>query len=165
MAQRNVSELLAGAVVLAVAAGFLGYAVTHTGRGAVNGITLHANFEHADGLNTGSDVTLAGVRIGRVVAADVDPKTYQAAITFSVRADVQLPVDSSAEISSDGLIGGKSLALVPGGDDKMLADGGRIQITQSAASLENMLGKFIFSVSDLSSNVQKSLKEKQAAPK
>ena len=66
---------------------------------------------------------------------------------------------------SDGLLGGKALTIVPGGDDKMLADGGQIKITQSAASLEQMLGKFIFSVSDLSSNVQKSLKENQAAPK
>ncbi|MDR3524157.1 MAG: outer membrane lipid asymmetry maintenance protein MlaD [Acetobacteraceae bacterium] len=165
MAQRNVSELLAGAAVLAAAIGFLGYAVAHTGRGSVSGVTLHANFERADGLSPGSDVTLAGVKIGRVVATDIDAKTYQAAITFTVRPDIRVPADSSAEISSDGLVGGKSLSIVPGGDDKMLADGGRIQITQSAASLEQMLGKFIFSVSDLSSNVQKSLKENQAAPK
>jgi len=165
MAQRNVSELLAGAVVLAVAVGFLGYAVANTGRGSVGGVTLHANFERADGLSPGSDVTIAGVKVGRVVATDIDAKTYQAAITFTVRPDIKVPTDSSAEISSDGLVGGKSLSIVPGGDDKMLADGGRIQITQSAASLEQMLGKFIFSVSDLSSNVQKSLKENQAAPK
>ena len=165
MAQRNVSELLAGAVVLAVAAGFLGYAVTHTGRGSVSGITLYANFEHADGLAPGGDVTLAGVRIGRVVSTDIDPKTYQAQIAFTVRTDVKIPVDSSAEIDSDGLLGSKALSLVPGGDDKMLGDGGRITITQSAVSLEQMLGKFIFSVNDLSTNVQKSLKENQAAPK
>lgn len=165
MAQRNASELIAGAVVLAVAAGFLGYAVTHTGRGAASGYTLHASFERADGLSAGSDVMVAGVKVGRIVATDVDPKTYQAQIAFTIRPDVKLPTDSSAEIASDGLLGGKVLSLVPGGDDKMLADGGRIQITQSAVSLEQLLGKFIFSVSDLSSNVEKSLKEHQAAPK
>lgn len=163
MAQRNLSELVAGAVVLSVAIGFLGYAVANTGRSSSSGYLLSANFERIDGLNPGSDVRLAGVKIGRIVAARIDPKTYQAQITFSVQDDVKLPTDSSAEISSDGLLGGKVLSLVPGGDDKLLANGGRITITQSAVSLEQLLGKFIFSVGDLSSNVQKSLKENQAA--
>jgi phospholipid/cholesterol/gamma-HCH transport system substrate-binding protein len=165
MAQRNVSELVAGAVVLVAAAGFLGYAVTHTGRGATSGYTLHASFDRADGLAAGSDVLVAGVKVGRIVSTDVDPKTYQAQITFTVRPDVRLPIDSSAEIGSDGLLGAKELTLVPGGEENMLADGGRIQITQSAVSLEQLLGKFIFNVGELSSNVEKSLKEKQAAPK
>jgi phospholipid/cholesterol/gamma-HCH transport system substrate-binding protein len=164
MAQRNVSELLAGAVVLAVAVGFLGYAVVHTGRTAASGYTLSANFDRIDGLSPGSDVRIAGVKVGRITEASIDPKTYQAQIKFTVQPDVKLPTDSSAEISSDGLLGNKVLSLVPGGDDKMLPDGGRVQITQSAVSLEQLLGKFIFSVGDLSSNVQKSLKENQAAP-
>ncbi len=162
MAQRNISELVAGAVVLVVAAGFLTYAVANTGRSATSGYLLNASFERIDGLSPGADVQLAGVKIGRIVAASIDPKTYQAQIRFSVRDDVRLPTDSSAEIDSDGLLGGKVLSLVPGGADTMLGDGGRITITQSAVSLEQLLGKFIFSVGDLSSNVQKSLKENQA---
>lgn len=164
MAQRNISELLAGAVVLAVAGGFLGYAVANTGRTASAGYTLNADFERIDGLGPGSDVRLAGVKIGRISAARIDPKTYQARISFTVATDIRLPVDTSAEITSDGLLGGKVLSLVPGGDDKMLADGGKLTITQSAASLEQLLGKFIFNVGDLSSNVAKSLKENQKAP-
>ncbi len=151
--------------MLAVAGGFMGYAVVHTGRTTESGYTLHANFDRADGLAPGGDVVVAGVKVGRITATDIDPKSYQAQITFTVRPDVRLPDDSSAEIASDGLLGGKQLSLVPGGDDKMLPNGGRIQITQSAVSLEQLLGKFIFSVSDLSSNVQKSLKENQVADK
>jgi phospholipid/cholesterol/gamma-HCH transport system substrate-binding protein len=162
MAVRNVTELLAGAVVLAVAVGFLGYAVANTGRTGTSGYTLNASFERIDGIGPGSDVRLAGVKVGRITGTTIDPKTYQAQIKFTVQSDIRLPTDSSAEIASDGLLGGKVLALVPGGDDKMLADGGKLQITQSAVSLEQLLGKFIFSVSDLSSNVQKSLKENQA---
>jgi phospholipid/cholesterol/gamma-HCH transport system substrate-binding protein len=165
MAARNLSELLAGAAVLAVAGGFLGYAVANTGRSAATGTLLSARFERIDGIGPGSDVRVAGVRVGRVVSARIDPSSYQAEVTFTVQSDVKLPTDSSAEISSDGLLGGKVLALVPGGADKMLGEGGRITITQSAASLEQLLGKFIFNVSDLASNVQKSLKENQAAPK
>jgi phospholipid/cholesterol/gamma-HCH transport system substrate-binding protein len=162
MAQRN-SEVLAGAAVLLVAAGFLGYAVAHSGRSTVSGYSLHARFDRVDGVSVGSDVRLAGVKIGTVTQVSVDPKSYQANVVFSVRDDLRLPKDSSAEISSDGLLSGNVLSLVPGGDERMLADGGEITITQSAVSLEQLLGKFIFSVSDLSSNVQKSLREQ--APK
>lgn len=163
MAKRRLSELAAGAAVLVVAIGFLGYAVANTGRGTVAGYSLHAKFERIDGLTLGSDVRLAGVKVGTITAAGVDPKTYQAMVTFTVAPNLHLPKDSSAEITSDGLLGGKFLSLVPGGDEKMLADGGEVTITQSAVSLEQLLGKFIFSVGDLASNVQKQLH--QDAPK
>ncbi len=161
MATRNISELVAGAAVLVVTFGFLGYAIANTGRTTTSGYTLTARFDRIDGLGPGSDVRVAGVRVGRINSARIDPASYQAEISFSVQSDVKLPDDSSAEISSDGLLGGKVLALVPGGSEKMLGDNGRITITQSAASLEQLLGKFIFNVSDLASNVQKSLKENQ----
>jgi phospholipid/cholesterol/gamma-HCH transport system substrate-binding protein len=161
MARRNPTELIAGAVVLAVAAGFLGYAVAHTGRSSVSGYTLRAKFDRIDGLNLGSDVRLAGVKVGSVSSTAIDPKTYQAVVTFSVQDSVRMPVDSSAEVTSDGMLGGKFLALVPGGDEKMLANGGEVTITQSSVSLEQLLGKFIFSVSDLATNVQKQLRSEQ----
>lgn len=165
MAQRNLTELVAGAAVLLVAAGFLGYAVANTGRGSVSGLTFRAKFDRIDGLVVGSDVRLAGVKIGSVLATGVDPASYQAIVTFSVQAGLRLPIDSSAEISSEGLLGGKSIALVPGGDDKMLADGGAFTITQSAVSLEQLLGKFIFNVNDLSANVQRQLDQNKSVPK
>lgn len=165
MAQRNLTELIAGAAVLLVAAGFLGYAVANTGRTQVSGITLRAKFDRIDGLAVGSDVRLAGVKIGHVTAARIDPATYQAIVTMSVQSGLRLPKDSSAEVSSEGLLGGKSIAIVPGGDDAMLADGAEFSITQSSVSLEQLLGKFIFSVSDLSANVQKQLDQNKPAPK
>jgi phospholipid/cholesterol/gamma-HCH transport system substrate-binding protein len=163
VAQRNISELIAGAVVLVVAVGFLGYAVANTGRSTVSGYTLHAKFDDISGVGVGSDVRMAGVKVGSVVATSIDPKTYQATVVFTVMSSLRLPTDSSLQISSDSILGGKSLSLAPGGEEKMLRDGGEITITQSAVSLEQLLGKFIFNVGDLSSNVQKMLK--QDAPK
>jgi phospholipid/cholesterol/gamma-HCH transport system substrate-binding protein len=154
MAQRNSTELIAGFVVLAVAAGFLGYAVVHTGRATLGGYMLNARFDHIDGLSVGSDVRLAGVKIGSVTTARVDPGTYQAVVGFTVEPAVKLPKDSSAAITSDGLLGGKFLSLEPGGDEAMLSNGGTVTITQSSVSLEQLLGKFIFSVSDLGSKKQ-----------
>jgi phospholipid/cholesterol/gamma-HCH transport system substrate-binding protein len=139
--------------------------VVNTGRATVSGMTLRAKFERIDGLAVGADVRLAGVKIGSVTATRIDPQTFQAIVTMSVQPGLKLPRDSSAEIGSDGLIGGKSLAIVPGGDDRLLADGGEFTITQSAASLEQLLGKFIFGVGELSSNVQKSLDQNKPAPK
>lgn len=165
MAQRNLTELFAGAAVLLVAAGFLGYAVVNTGRAQVSGITLRAKFDRIDGLAVGSDVRLAGVKVGQVTSTRIDPATYQAVVTMTLQPGLRLPKDSSAEVSSEGLLGGKSIAVVPGGDDAMLADGGEFSITQSSVSLEQLLGKFIFSVSDLSANVQKQLDQNKPAPK
>jgi phospholipid/cholesterol/gamma-HCH transport system substrate-binding protein len=154
MPRRNASELIAGLAVLVVAIGFLGYAVVHTGRSTVSGYQLSAKFDHIDGLASGADVRLAGVKIGSVTGQSIDPQSYQAVVTLTVQDSIKLPKDSSAEITSDGLLGGKFLSLTPGGDATMLTAGGQITITQSSVSLEQLLGKFIFSVTDLGSKNQ-----------
>ncbi len=151
MAQRKASDLLAGAVVLAVAIGFLGYALANTGRGLSSGYTLHAKFDRIDGLSVGSDVRVAGVKVGGVTSARIDPQSYQAVVDFSVADNIKLPKDSSAVVTSDGLLGGKYLSLEPGGDTAMLTSGGEITVTQSSISIEQLLGKFIFSAGNLSS--------------
>ena len=150
MPQRNVAELAAGAVVLAVAIGFLGYAVANTGRFAASGYTLHARFNAVDGLSAGSDVRLAGVKVGSVTGMHLDPQTYQAVVDFTVAPDIKLPKDSSAAVTSDGLLGGKYLGLQPGGDTAMIPPGGQVTITQSSISIEQLLGRFIFSMGNLS---------------
>lgn len=152
MAKRNATEVATGAVVLLVAAGFLGYAVASTGAGGGSGgYALHARFSSIEGLDVGSDVRMAGVKVGTVTAAAIDPSTYLADVTFSVQPGIELPQDSSATVASSGLLGGKYLALSPGGAEKMLPPGGTVTITQGAVNLEDLLGKFIFSASSLAS--------------
>jgi phospholipid/cholesterol/gamma-HCH transport system substrate-binding protein len=152
MARRGTAEVLVGAVVLLVAAGFMVYAVAHSGRETGSGYELSASFDHIDGLNVGSDVRLAGVKVGSVLDEEIDPKTYLAKVTFSVRDGLELPKDTAAEITSESLLGGKYLNLSPGGDTAMLPPGGTITITQSSISLEQLLGKFIFSASSLATS-------------
>ena len=151
MARRSIVEILTGAVVLLVALGFLGFAVAHSGRTTGSGYTLTANFDRIDGLNIGADVRLAGVKVGSVIAARIDPKTFLAVVSFSVRDDLLLPKDTSAEIVSESLLGGKFLSLSPGGDNTLLKPGQAVTITQSSVSLEQLLGKFIFSVTSVNS--------------
>ena len=162
MVRHNVAEVLTGAVVLVVAIGFLTYAGSNTGQGSVSGYTVSASFNDISGLGVGSDVRLAGVKVGRVLTTHIDPKSYQANIDMTLQAGLQIPTDSSAQITSDGLLGGKFVSVVPGGAEAMIKPGGRITITQSAVSLEDLLGKFIFNVGDLATAVQKQLNAKPA---
>ncbi|WP_114377075.1 outer membrane lipid asymmetry maintenance protein MlaD [Elioraea thermophila] len=153
MTRRSLAEVVAGAIVLAVAAVFLFYAVTHTGRSLGPGYDLIAKFDRIDGLGPGADVKVSGVKVGSVVAQRLDPETFLAVVTMRIDSSVRLPVDTSAEITSESLLGGRYIALVPGGSDRMLGPGGVIEATQSAVSLEALLGRFIFSVTDLVSTV------------
>ena len=149
MARRNLAEVLAGIVVLLVAAGFLAFALARGSVGTVAGYTLDAKFDRIDGLSVGADVRMAGVKIGTVTGAQIDPKTYLAIVRMSVRNGTLVPKDSSAAITSDGLLGSEYLALSPGGSATMLKPGQEIAITQSPVNLQQLLGKFIFSVTDL----------------
>lgn len=151
MQKRSLPELLAGAIVLMVAATFLVVAVTGSGRSLASGpgISLTARFDRIDGLGAGADVRLAGVKVGQVTGQRIDPETFLAVLTLRVDAALRLPSDTSAEIQSEGLLGGKYVALVPGGSDRILRNGQEITITQSAVSLESLLGRFIFSVTEM----------------
>ena len=149
MARQGITEVLTGAVVLLVAAGFLAFAVAHSGRATSTGYKLHARFEHVDGLNPGADVRIAGVKVGNVLSMRVDPTTFVAEVTLAVADSIHLPKDTGATITSEGLLGGKYLNLDPGGDTQDLPPDGTITITQSSISIEQLLGKFIFSAASL----------------
>jgi phospholipid/cholesterol/gamma-HCH transport system substrate-binding protein len=150
MKGRSLAEVLAGAVVLLVAGAFLAYAVTNSGRGGLSGpgVTLTAKFDRIDGLAPGADVRIAGVKVGSVLDQRIDPQSFLAVLTLRVDGNLRLPSDSSAEIASEGLLGGRFVSIVPGGSERIIGDRGEITITQSAVSLENLLGRFIFSMTE-----------------
>jgi phospholipid/cholesterol/gamma-HCH transport system substrate-binding protein len=141
----NGLETVLGAVVLVVAALFLFFAYNSSQLRAVKGYELSANFEHIDGIRDGSDVRVSGIKVGSVVEARLDPKTFLATVRMNVEPSVKLPDDTVAEIVSSSLLGDKYMSLVPGGSDKDLPAGGRIKFTQSSVSLEHLIGQMIFS--------------------
>ncbi len=144
----NMVEAVMGAIVLAIASFFLVFAYTSSKGGVSAGYPLVANFDRIDGLAVGNDTRLSGVKVGSIVSIDIDPTTYLAQVVFTVRDDLTLPVDTVAEISSESLMGGKYIALVPGGAEKNLAPGGKITYTQSSVSFESLIGKYLFSGKD-----------------
>lgn len=142
---RNLLETLLGAIVLIVALGFLLFAYKSSQVEQNGGYELIARFDKVDGLERGSDVRISGIKVGTVIDQSLDPTTYRAEVRFSLREDIQLPADTSAAVVSNGLLGGKYLALVPGGDIEMLEPGGEVILTQSAVNLEDLIGHMIFS--------------------
>jgi phospholipid/cholesterol/gamma-HCH transport system substrate-binding protein len=141
----NVIETVMGAVVLVVAAFFLFFAYTTSQVRAVDGYTVTAQFTRVDGIRDGSDVRIAGVKVGSITAENLDPKTYLATLKMSINPEYKLPEDTVAEVISSSLLGDKYLALVPGGSDNNIPPGGQIKYTQATASLEDLIGQMIFS--------------------
>jgi phospholipid/cholesterol/gamma-HCH transport system substrate-binding protein len=142
---RNHIETVMGAVVVAVAVFFFVFAYNTANIQTVKGYHVTAKFDRIDGINEGSDVRMSGIKIGTVRSQSLDPKTYLAVVTLSIDPSVELPTDTSASITSDGLLGDKYLALSPGGSDKMIPDGGQIETTQGSIDLFSLVGQLIFS--------------------
>ncbi|MBV8089259.1 MAG: outer membrane lipid asymmetry maintenance protein MlaD [Alphaproteobacteria bacterium] len=141
----NVIETVMGAVVLVVAALFLFFAYTTSQVRAVSGYQVTAQFERVGSLRDGSDVRIAGVKVGSVVAETLDPKTFLATVTLSINPAYKLPEDTVAEITSNGLLGEQYLLLAPGGEEQTIPPGGQIKFTQSPVNLESLIGQMIFS--------------------
>ncbi len=152
---KNMIETLTGAFVLVVAAWFLLFFMDKNTGVNVSGkhYNLVAKFEQADGISVGTPVRIGGVKVGVVTGQDLDPNTYFAILKMSIDNKVKIPEDSTAKISSEGLIGAKYLAIVPGADDNMLSPGGEIKYTQSSISLETLISKMVFSSSQKNTEV------------
>lgn len=144
----NLLEVVMGAVVLVVCAFFVIFAYSTSQWQPSQGYEVLAKFDRIDGLMRGSDVRLSGVKVGTIKDIHLDPETYFAVVHIFLSPNVKLPTDSSAEIVSESLLGGKFLALVPGGEDNLISAGGEIMHTQAAVSLESLIGQFIFSAQE-----------------
>ena len=142
----STAETALGAVVIAAAAGFLWFALQGEGRGlggSAGAYEVTAQFRSVEGVAVGTDVRLAGVKVGTVTGITLDPTTFRAETRLAVRQGLDLPEDSAALISSEGLLGGNFVELVPGGSDFMLRPGDEILDTQGAVSLITLLLRFV----------------------
>jgi phospholipid/cholesterol/gamma-HCH transport system substrate-binding protein len=118
--------------------------------------TVTARFDNIGGLKVRAPVRSAGVLVGRVHAIALDRQTFQGVVTMEIERRYSFPKDSSAAILTAGLLGDQYVGLNPGGDDKDLAEGDSIKITQSAVVLENLISWFLFSrAAESGTDVQK----------
>ncbi len=108
------------------------------------GYTLMARFDSISGLREGAVIEAAGVRVGTVSGISFDPDNYQAIVSLRVNEGVPVSEDATASIRTQGIIGEKFVKLSQGGFPDMLGDGDEIAATESAISLEELVGQYIF---------------------
>jgi phospholipid/cholesterol/gamma-HCH transport system substrate-binding protein len=157
--QKNIHVMVGLFVILgALALVFLSLRVSNLSGSGESGprYTVSAAFDNIGGLKPRAAVKSAGVVVGRVREIRLDPQTYQALVVMDLSQGVPFPRDTSAKILTSGLLGEQYIGLTPGADLKMLAHNDRIQMTQSAVVLENLISQFLYNRNDSGSNSEPS---------
>lgn len=148
MMNKKPVETIMGIVVIFVAAFFLYFAYQVSDLQVVKGYDINARFLKVGGLNVGSDVRINGIKVGTVIAQNLDPEDYVADVKLSISSNIQLPRDSVVSIVSDGLVGNKFIKIEPGKSKEFLQNGDTVANTKDFKTLEDMVGEIIFMVTD-----------------
>ncbi len=150
----NLVETLVGFTVIVVAAIFVFYGYSVTGSSRSDGYVVSAEFDRVDGLTIGSDVRMSGIKVGTVSALSLDPQSYAANVSIIIGSDIDLPDDTSAKITSEGLLGGNYISLSAGGSEDMLSGGDEILYTQGSVDLIGLVSQALFSAGDQESDTE-----------
>ncbi len=144
MSRDHLAEAAVGLLVVLLAAAFVLFAWARTGGGGAAGaVHVTAIFPSASGVGAGTDVRIAGLKVGTVSDQKLDARTWQAEVVLALDPKVKVPNDSSATITSEGLLGSTYVALNPGGAAEALKEGDTIVDTQGSVDLMGMIGQFI----------------------
>lgn len=142
--RENIGEAIVGLLVVLLAIWFVFFAWNRTGGGEKAGsIHITAIFPNASGVTPGTDVRVAGLKIGSVLGLSLDPQSYQVKVEMALDPKTKLPADSSASITSEGLLGATFVAMNPGGSPTPLKNGDTITDTQGSMDLMALIGQFI----------------------
>ena len=142
--REHLGEALTGLLVIIIAIAFAWFAWLRTGGGTITGATeISALFPNTTGIEVGTDVRIAGLKVGSVTKQELDPQTFQVKATLAIDPKIKVPVDSSAAVTSEGFLGGSYVALIPGGDTTPLKSGDMITDTQGAIDMMGLVGQFI----------------------
>ncbi len=156
-------ETLIGAAVVVIAAGFFLFAYQSSGKGGTAaGLKLSALFDNASGISIGTDVRIAGVKVGTVTGFTLDDSNFQAVVTMQVDPRLKLTDDATAKVTAEGLLGSNFITLEQGGADSILADGGMISNTQGAVDIWSLISQAMFAKSGAGEDAGKTNAEPQA---
>jgi phospholipid/cholesterol/gamma-HCH transport system substrate-binding protein len=103
---------------------------------------VKATFTNISGLKEGSEVDIAGVKVGKV--AKISLNNYNANVELLINPEVKLQEDSIASIRTQGIIGDKYIKISPGGAEDYIKPNGMISETESAVDIEELISKYIF---------------------
>lgn len=142
--RENLGEAIVGLLVVVLAIWFVMFAWARTGGGQQAGSThIAALFANASGLSAGTDVRVSGLKVGSVTGLTLDPQSYQVKVEIALNPSVKIPADSTASVTSDGLLGSNFVAFTPGGSPTPLKSGDVVTDTQGSLDLMALIGQFI----------------------
>src|SRR3990167_2047157 len=145
-------ELCVGIFIIAALCGLLFLAFKVSGLTQLSDnhyYIVKADFDNIGGLKVRAPVSVSGVKIGRVSSIKLNRQTYRAEVIMQIDTGFNdLPVDTSASILTQGILGSNYVSLTPGYEQQMLQSGGRIETTHSALILENLIGQLMFNLSN-----------------
>ncbi len=145
--QRSNNDIWVGLLVLIGAAALLFLALQSANLLSLSfqkTYNVSAMFDNIGGLKKQAAVKSAGVVVGRVKEINFDGNSYQARVVMAIEVQHQFPKDSSLKILTSGLLGEQYIGIEAGAEEKVLAEGDKVQDTQSAVVLENLIGKFLY---------------------
>jgi phospholipid/cholesterol/gamma-HCH transport system substrate-binding protein len=142
--RENIGEAIVGLLVVILAVWFVMFAWDRTGGGERPGsLKVTAVFSNASGISQGADVRISGLKVGSVTGLALDPQSYQVKVQIALNPNVKLPADSSASVTSEGLLGSNFVQFTPGGSPTLLKSGDVITDTQGSLDLMALIGQFI----------------------
>lgn len=146
--QQNTLETVVGFAVIFIASIFIAFAYKQNNQMTLEAAVynLQANFQNIEGITLGSDVMIAGIKVGTVKSITLDQNDFVAKIILQINQHVKIPKDSQAAIVTSGLLGNKYIMIAPGADSDIFIDNDRIKYTQSAVNIESLIGKIIYSI-------------------
>jgi phospholipid/cholesterol/gamma-HCH transport system substrate-binding protein len=144
MQSSPIRDLVVGLFVLAglAALGYLTFQVGGLSYKVPGGFELYASFDDIGGLKERAPISISGVKVGQVASVELDD-LLRARVKLDVDPSLELPVDSAARILTSGLLGDQFVALEPGAEEDILRPGDEIEFTESALSIEKLIGKFV----------------------
>jgi len=150
--RESLFETLIGLGVVAVAGLFLMFSLSQrSDASTADSYDLIARFDRADGVSPGTEVRVAGVKVGAVRSVVLDQKTFKAEATLAIKKDVQIPDESAAQIQSDSLLGGSYIHIQISGMPDNMQPGARFEYTRGSM---NVLGILLEAVGGLGGGEQ-----------
>ncbi len=121
---------------------------------------FYVYFTTITGVSEKSEVRMAGVKIGKVKAIELD--NYRAKVTIELLGNYNIPDDSVAKVQGKGLLGEKFIEISPGTSPVFVADKGTLDKSVSPANLDEMVAKLSAALDDVKA-VTESLRDSFAS--
>lgn len=138
--RESLFETLIGLAVVAVAGFFLVFSLSQRSDASTgDSYELIAKFDRADGVSPGTDVRVAGVKVGTVRSVSLDQKTYKAEATLAIKNGIQIPEESAAQIQSDSLLGGSYIHIQISGMPDNMTPGSKFEYTRGSMDILGLL--------------------------